>query len=151
MKYIVSLIFILLINACSSHKNMNSSSAAEKITITKNPCYGYCPEYTFVIQNNKTVLLNARGNMKNNLKGSYSAVITKDKLDAIKALDFTSMKDSYGDHGISDLSSTNIEVSFSEKEPKKIYDYGNHGTPELEKLYQQIDQLIDTLQWVKIK
>lgn len=151
MKYIVSLIFLLLITACSSQKNTNSTSAVEKITITKNPCYGYCPEYTFVIQNNETILLNARNNMKNNLKGSYSAVVTKDKLEAIKALDFSSMKDSYGDHGISDLPSTDIEVGFSGKKSKKIHDYGNHGTPELEKMYQHIDQLIDTLPWEKIK
>jgi hypothetical protein len=34
---------------------------------------------------------------------------------------------------------------------KKVNDYGNHGSPELEKLYQHIDILIGKLHWEKVK
>ncbi|WP_228407600.1 MULTISPECIES: DUF6438 domain-containing protein [Chryseobacterium] len=151
MKYIVSAIFFLLITACSSKKAISNSPIAETITLTKNLCFGSCPVYTIEIRKNGNIRLDAKNSVKNNLKGVYTSTLSKEDLNSVNALDFTLLKDSYGNREVSDLPSTDIEIHLPDGKTKKINDYGNHGSFELEKLYQHIDILIGKLHWEKVK
>ena len=140
-----------MVTSCNSKKTINSSDTAETISLSKNPCFGSCPVYSIKIQKNGNIQLVAKEHVKNNLKGIYTSTLSKEDLDFINSIHFKLLENNYGNKNVSDLPSTDIEVHFPDGQSKKINDYGNHGTPELEKLYEQIEVIIGKLHWKKLK
>lgn len=121
----------------------------DKLSISKNPCFGSCPVYIIDILKNGKIYLNAKDHVKNDLKGNYVAKLTAEDKKILSALDLKGLKDKYGERNVSDLPSTDIEISFTGGSIQKTNDYGNHGTPELEKLYALIDSFIANKKWEK--
>ena len=152
MKYLFSLILFFAVLSCTSQKSNITSNTdnMDKISISKNPCFGFCPTYTIDILKNGKIYLNAKDHVKNNLKGNYTSELTAEGKKKLAAINLKGLKEKYGERNISDLPSTDVEISFTGGAVQKTNDYGNHGTKELEKLYAFIDSLIENQKWEKV-
>ncbi|MEL7679075.1 DUF6438 domain-containing protein [Elizabethkingia meningoseptica] len=152
MKYLLSLVLFFAVLSCTSQKSNITSNTdnMDKISISKNPCFGFCPTYTIDILKNGKIYLNAKDHVKNNLKGNYTSELTAEGKKTLASLNLTGLKEKYGERNISDLPSTDVEISFTGGTVQKTNDYGNHGTKELEKLYAFIDSLIENQKWEKV-
>ncbi|OPB94845.1 hypothetical protein BB021_17545 [Elizabethkingia ursingii] len=148
----MSLALFFAVLSCTSQKVNTTSNNynTDKITISKNPCFGFCPTYTIDILKNGKVYLNAKDHVKNNLKGNYTSELTAEGKKNLANLNLEGLKEKYGERNVSDLPSTDVEISFTGGIVQKTNDYGNHGTKELEKLYGFIDSLIENQKWEKV-
>ncbi len=144
---------LLLLSCMGSKKQAGvlSWTAVKKITVTKLPCFGFCPEYELTIQSNGMLLLNAKAKVKNDLKGNYHSVlkpVDRERIiNSLKDMNFLSLKSKMGDRSVSDLPSTETALVLTNGQTKKVLDYGNRGTAELERFYKMIEHIIDTQEW----
>ena len=156
MKYLGVLAIFLLCVSCQSYRKMATSShryEIENLIINKSPCFGACPTYKLEVTKDGKAYLDARNFLKNDLKGKYTTKLNTAHLQRLSSelnnLEFPKLKDRYGDNRITDLPATDLEIRYNGHFVKKIYDYGNQGTPALAKFYADVDSLVYAQQWQK--
>jgi len=120
-------------------------------SIEKGLCFGNCPTYKMYIYSNGEVSLNAiRGT---NIIGVYKSKVSPAQMDLIltkaKEIKFVEMKPVYDNKSVTDLPmvTTSIVLNGKRKEVKRRYDYPR----EIKELEKMFDNLLDGLEWVKIK
>ncbi|EEI89747.1 hypothetical protein HMPREF0765_4652 [Sphingobacterium spiritivorum ATCC 33300] len=155
MKYLLFSFTVLLFISCKSYKtgdSVNKKYEIEEVSFSRKPCFGTCPVFVLKISKNGTAQLDADNFLKNGLKGKYVTQISTGDLYKImkqlNELQFPELKDDYGNRLISDLPSVHLEIRYQNDKIKKIRDYGNRGTAELEKLYKTIDEILYAQKWV---
>ncbi|MGJ1432451.1 DUF6438 domain-containing protein [Sphingobacterium spiritivorum] len=155
MKYLLFSLTILLFISCKSYKTDSSANKKyeiEEISFSRKPCFGTCPVFVLKISKNGAAQLDADNFLKNGLKGQYASQISTGDLNKIikqlNELQFPELKDDYGNRGVSDLPAVHLEIRYQNDKVKKIRDYGNRGTVELEKLYKTIDEILYAQKWV---
>lgn len=155
-KYLGIIAVFLLFVSCQSYRKTTSSSLRyeiENLIVNKSPCFGTCPMYKLEITKEGKAYLDARNFLKNDLKGKYTARLSSAQLQnlatELNRLDFTDLKDRYGDNRVTDLPATDLEIRYNGNNTKKIYDYGNQGSPALAKFYAYVDSLVYAQQWQK--
>lgn len=155
-KYLGIITVFVLFTSCQSYRKTTDSSIRYKIEnliVNKSPCFGTCPTYKLEVTKDGKAYLDARNFLKNNLKGKYTAQLTSAHLQnlvvELNSLDFPKLNDRYGDNRVTDLPATDLEIRYNGNNTKKIYDYGNQGTPALAKFYAYVDSLVYAQQWQK--
>ncbi|ELR69914.1 hypothetical protein C900_04437 [Fulvivirga imtechensis AK7] len=145
---IVALLGIALI-ACKSSQTNNIQEEA-LISMEKTRCMGACPVYKIEIYKNGKVVLDAEENLT--LKGKYEAQLSDDDVSgfivAFEERDFFGFEDSYKSN-VTDLPTTYISFNY-EGRSKRIMDYYN-APEELKELEKKVADLIDDLEWRKVK
>lgn len=115
----------------------------ESIKISMGPCFGNCPTYDLLINNNREAEI---------IETSLKAKITKQSFDEIitliSYLNPDSLKANYAIDA-TDNPSADIEIKFNGK-LKTIHDYGLEGTLGLQQLYLLIDKLVKDAKWEHI-
>lgn len=158
MKYIFSLLGLLLLLNCSTTKNAATYS---KIEYSAGACYGFCPVYKMTISSDRTALFEAdrfnfsKDTQSEKAEGNFKGTIHPDQYNQLIAMlnkvQLKNLKDYYGNKNVSDLPTSYLTVTYQDGTVKKIQDYGKHGTPELEKLYQFFENLKTNQTWTKIE
>lgn len=152
------LIFLLLFSIQVVYGQKPLAAARIKsVTVSKSPCFGFCPVYILKVDKKGKVYLDAKHNVPKDLKGNYVTSInreTQQKLaDILKEIEQTTTGDAYGDHRVTDLPATDVTIRFCKKKrkTKTIHDYGNKGTLSLEKLYTLTGEIVNESQWEPVK
>lgn len=158
MKYLLTLFTLLFLFSCSTNK---MDTPYSKIEYSAGACFGFCPIYKMTISSDQTAVFEAkRFNFSRDTdsqedEGTFTGKIGNDKYDELISilndLKLSKMKDHYGNRNVSDLPTSNLNITYKDGKEKKIEDYGKHGTPELQKLYQFFDALKTNQTWTKIK
>ena len=66
-------------------------------------------------------------------------------------LNVKGLKTDYGDHQVTDLPTSYLNITFTDGTIKNIKDYGKNGTPKLKELYNLIESFPKTQTWTKVK
>ncbi|WP_270087344.1 DUF6438 domain-containing protein [Sphingobacterium sp. SYP-B4668] len=157
MKYLGLVIACFLLFSCKNYKNVKGDSVHEisAVTMSRTPCFGFCPIYTLSIEKDGKATLDAKNHLKNKLQGKYIASVSPKELHTVfkmlQDMKFSSLEDSYGSRNVTDLPSVNTAVVYEGGASKKINDYGNRGTPELSTFYAHMDELLYRLKWEPLK
>jgi hypothetical protein len=138
---------------CSS--NLKTEGAV--ITMERTACYGTCPVYTLMIKGDGSVVYEGKDFVK--VKGKQTSNISEDDvkqlIDEFYEMDYFSLEDSYtykvNKDGIrtlvQDLPTTKTSITIEGK-TKSVENY--YGAPEkLKVLEDKIDEMCNTMQWVK--
>lgn len=153
--FIAALFFCLSCQSTKEATVANQKYKIESLVIMKSPCFGTCPMYTLEIKKEGDAYLDARNFLKNELKGKYTAQFSKENMAQIakelNEMDFPSLSNTYGNVSVTDLPATDLTIQYNGGSIKKIHDYGNHGTPALEKFYMAIDSMLYMQTWEKVK
>lgn len=157
MKYLLSLLAITILLSCSSTKIAGNY---ETIEYEAGACYGFCPIYKMKINGDRTAIFEAeRFNFSQDRdsqdkEGIFKGTITEEQYNKLvlmlKSLEPKDLKDYYGNKNVSDLPTSHLTLKFKDGRVKKIEDYGKHGTPNLEKVYQFFEDLKTNQAWTKI-
>ena len=158
MKYLFSLVAMFLLVNCSTNKTTAQYST---ITYEAGACFGFCPIYKMTINADQTAIFEAqRFNFSKDTSSEKDEGTFSGKIDNVQYLKLVSilnslnpkdLKDNYGNQNVSDLPTSYLTLNYKDGSMKKIKDYGKHGTPELEKLYQFFDDLKTNQNWTKIE
>lgn len=143
-----SLLLILQFTYLLSY--LDSQASKRLSSYTKTSCMGSCPTFRFEVYMNGKAFFTGEENVER--LGRWSADISDSELQEIKSIfeknDFFTLEDRYY-ADISDLPATYIEFMSDGKE-KKVMDY--YGAPQrLKQLEQEIEAIIERLNWVKIQ
>jgi len=154
MKYIgIIAVFLLCVSCQSYQKTVSHQYEIENLIVNKSPCFGACPMYKLEVTKDGKAYLDARNFLKNNLRGKFTTQLTTAHLqnlnNELNRLDFPKLLDKYGNNRITDLPATDLEIRYNGLNTKKIYDYGNQGTPALAKFYAYVDSLVYAQPWQK--
>lgn len=157
MKYLFGLIAMFFLVNCSTNK---ATSQYATITYEAGACYGFCPIYKMSINADRTAIFEAkRFNFSKDASSEKEEGTFKGKIDEaqymklmtlLKYLNPKDLKNEYGNQNVSDLPTSYLTLEYKDGSLKKIQDYGKHGTPELQKLYQFFDELKTNPTWTKI-
>lgn len=162
MKYILSLIGLLLIVSCGSQ---NTKSPYSQIEYEVGPCFGFCPVYKIMIDDHRKVTLDAiRYNFSNDKnmsdkipkhEGIFTRKITLEEYEKLVTLlnkaQLKTLKDKYTNKEIMDMSTVYLRVKFSDGSTKNIQDYGKRGPQELKEIYDFIQTLKDSKNWKEVE
>ncbi|KEY20033.1 DUF6438 domain-containing protein [Kaistella antarctica] len=158
MKYLLSLIAIMLLINCSTNKN---AAKYDLIEYEAGACYGFCPIFKMKINSDRTAIFEAeRFNFSQDRdsqekEGIFKGTITEEQynrlVSMLNSLEPKDLKDYYGNENVSDLPTSHLTLKFQDGTIKKIEDYGKHGTPNLEKVYQFFEDLKTNQAWTKIE
>ena len=146
------LFFIASVQAVHGQKPL-VAARIKSVTVSKSPCFGFCPVYTLKVNKKGKVYLHAKDNVAKGLQGKYVTSIdldTQEKLASVlQEISLTTTETSYGDRNVTDLPATDIAISYcrKKKKTKKVHDYGNKGTPALEKLYVLVTDIVSNANW----
>ncbi|MEY8760999.1 DUF6438 domain-containing protein [Chryseobacterium tongliaoense] len=158
MKHLLSLIALILLFSCTSQK---TGSKYSKIEYEAGPCFGFCPIFKLTINPDRTAVLEAErfnfskddsskpreGTFKTTIKeADYNRLVS-----LLDGLDVKSLKNNYGSHNITDLSTSYLRVNFTDGTSKNIEDYGKNGSEKLAEIYHFFDDLKHNQQWIKVK
>lgn len=160
MKYLLTLLSFVLISSCATNKSAKYS----KIEYEAGACFGFCPIFKITINPDRTAIIDAErftfteGRSKDEFsspkEGTFKSTIAQrdyNQLVAIlNSLNLKSLKNYYGNKNISDLPTSNLKITFADGTQKNIEDYGKRGTPELDKLYDFIEELRKNQTWKKV-
>lgn len=156
MKYLVAILTLVILNACQT--SVNQSKFA-KIEYEAGACFGFCPIYKMTINADRTAIFEAqrfnfsqdRESQEN--EGNFKGTITeKDYAHLVALIDSANpklLKNYYGNKNVSDLPTSYLTITYQNGNVKRIQDYGKHGTPELEKIYEMFEELKTTQSWTK--
>ena len=158
MKYLFSLLAMFLLLNCSTNKVNSKYSTIE---YEAGACFGFCPVYKMTINADRTAIFEAKrlnfsrdtssDKEEGTFKGTINEVQYKELVAILDSLNPKKLKDYYGIQNVSDLPTSYLKVDYADGSMKKIEDYGKHGTPELQKLYQFFDDLKTNQNWMKIQ
>ncbi len=158
MKYLFSLLAMFLLLNCSTNKVNSKYSTIE---YEAGACFGFCPVYKMTINADRTAIFEAkRFNFSRDtssekdegtFKGTINEIQYKELVTILNSLNPKELKDNYGNQNVSDLPTSYLTINYEDGSMKKIKDYGKHGTPGLEKLYQFFDDLKTNQNWMKIE
>ncbi len=148
---------LLLLN-CSTNKVNSKYSTIE---YEAGACFGFCPVYKMTINADRTAIFDAKRfnfsrdtsseNDEGTFKGTINEIQYKELVSILNSLNPKDLKDNYGNQNVSDLPTSYLTLNYEDGSVKKIKDYGKHGTPGLEKLYQFFDDLKTNQNWTKIE
>lgn len=149
----VGLVAALALGACASAGPApNSENAGPvEISMTRTPCFGFCPDYTVTISGDGHVVYEGRRFV--NVVGRAEAHIAPAQVQALlarfDAIGFDELQNEYR-AGVTDLPSTTIQL-IRDGRSKSVLDYGGTGAgmPEsVRALQAEIDRVAGTAQWV---
>ncbi len=158
MKYIFLVLSFVLLTSCKAQKNQSPYSSIEVETLG---CRGFCPIYKISINpTDLSVILEAERfnfadsdrskDYEGTFKTQLNAAQLKSLISLINSMDPKKMKDYYGDQRQVDLPTAFLRLVFKNGSRKQVEDWGKRGTPELQKLYQWIEELKQTQKWTKV-
>ncbi|MDH6252881.1 hypothetical protein M2347_002608 [Chryseobacterium sp. H1D6B] len=164
MKYLLSLFAFIFLLSCNS-QNQNAKSKYSVIEYEAGACFGFCPVYKMTINADRTAVLEAehfnftktpsKDDFSKEREGTFTATIKesdyKKLVSLLDGLNVQSLKENYGNHNITDLSSAYLRIKFADGTSKNVKDYGKHGSEKLTELYQFFEKLKHNQQWVKVK
>lgn len=148
MKYLLTCLSILaFFTSCENEKYEYGKEV--KIELTKDPCFGFCPVYTFQVDGNGNATFDGKRNVEKEGEWSklFSIEETNQLFDAFANSQFWDFKDEYTAQ-VTDLPT--IWVSFTHNgQSKKIKDY--YGAPaELKELEKMVEIMAEAEEgWVK--
>ena len=158
MKYLLSLFAFTFLLNCSSTKTVVNY---DRIEYEAGACFGFCPIYKMTINSDRTAIFEAeRFNFSQDRtseeeEGTFKGTINEDEykqlISMLNSLKSKDLKDYYGNKNVSDLPTSYLTLKFQDGTNKKIEDYGKHGTPDLEKVYQFFEDLKTNQTWTKIE
>lgn len=158
MKYLFALFaFSLMLNCSTTQTPLKYS----KIVYEAGPCYGFCPIYKMTINEDRSALFEAEqfnfSQERNSEKreGTFKGTIKPEDyqklISMLNSLKPMQLKAYYGNQNVSDLPTSFLKINFQNGTKKDIEDYGKHGTPELEEIYQFFETLKTSQAWTKIE
>ncbi|KIA83178.1 hypothetical protein OA84_06405 [Kaistella solincola] len=157
MKYLFSLLSLLFLTTCTSRKNTEYMT----IKYESGACFGFCPIYKMTINADRSAIFEAeRFNFsrdtdsqenEGNFKGTIDAEKYSELMEKFAALKAKNLKNFYGNKNVTDLPTAYLTITYPDGTVKKIEDYGKHGTPQLQKLYEFFDSLRTSETWSKIE
>jgi hypothetical protein len=149
----VGLFAALALGACASAApapNPENAGPVE-ISMTRTPCFGFCPDYTVTISGDGGVLYEGRRFV--NVVGERRAQISPAQVQALlarfDAIGFEQLQNEYRAE-VTDLPSTTIQLIRNGRS-KSVLDYGGTGAgmPEsVRELQAEIDRVAGAAQWV---
>lgn len=157
MKYLLSLLAFFLIVSCATHKTPSKYS---KIEYSAGPCYGFCPIFKMTINADRSAIFEAerfnfsRDTTSEKSEGTFKGKIDQENYNKLISLLNSlpnDLKNDYGNKNISDLPTSYLTLNYQDGTMKKIEDYGKHGTPDLEKVYQFFEDLKTNQNWTPIE
>lgn len=152
-RVIVGLVAALALGACASAAPAPTPENAGpvEISMTRTPCFGFCPDYTVTISGDGGVLYEGRRFV--NVVGERRAQISPAQVQALlarfDAIGFDNLENEYR-AGVTDLPSTTIQLVRNGR-TKSVLDYGGTGAgmPEsVRELQAEIDRASGAAQWV---
>ncbi|SFH94947.1 DUF6438 domain-containing protein [Halpernia frigidisoli] len=160
MKYLIAFTAAFLLFSCAP-KNQSKYS---KIEYSAGACYGFCPIFKVTINSDRTAIIEAESNTftKSNTKGgsgdsregTFKTVLKEADYNnlvmLINQLNVSSLKNKYGNQNVTDLPTSTLAITMIGGNTKTIEDYGKRGTPELRKVYDVMEALPKTQNWIKI-
>lgn len=161
MKYLFTLLSLVLLTSCATV----SSSKYSKIEYEAGACFGFCPIFKITIHPDRTAIIDAErftftdGRSKDEFSGPKEGIFKatikesdyKTLVSKLDSLNLKSLKSYYGNKNVTDLPTSKLRVTFSDGSYKEIEDYGKHGTPELDELYNFIEDLRKNQSWTKVE
>ncbi len=146
-QYILFVLICTLLNNCSVSKNVSDKNIL--IELEKTSCRGYCPVFKVKIASNGFVIYEGMDNVE--MTGIYKSKLSKDQLssiiDSFYKVNFFDFKNSYKSL-MMDLPTKYI--SFAKNGQKKRIKAYDNIPKELISLIEQIDKLIEQLEWRKV-
>lgn len=147
------LLTALLLAGCNGGTPESADTATvERITLERQPCFGFCPTYTLSISGDGTVEYDGMDNVA--VTGPQTASIdpaaVQSLADAITAAGYFDWEDSYMNQDVTDLPYVITSVTLSDGTTKRIeHYYGDFSAPEeLTALETQIDETAGSAQWI---
>src|SRR5690606_9216002 len=147
----VGLFAALALGACASAPPASDDAGPVEISMTRTPCFGFCPDYTVTITGDGHVIYEGRRFV--NVVGRAEAHITPAQVQALlarfDAVGFERLQNEYR-AGVTDLPSTTIQLVRNGRS-KSVLDYGGTGAgmPEsVRELQAEIDRVAGTAPWV---
>lgn len=156
MKYFFTLLSFLFIVSCATKK---TNSPYSKIEYSSGACYGFCPIFKMTINNDRTAIFEAerfnfsRDTASEKSEGTFKGTIDEKQYNQLISLLNSlpkDLKDYYGNKNVSDLPTSTLTLNYQDGKVKTIQDYGKHGTPDLQKIYQFFEALKTNQNWTKI-
>lgn len=162
MKYLLSIFAFVFLFSCTS-QNKNTASKYKTIEYQAGACFGFCPIFKMTINPDRTAVLEAehfnfttnhsKDEFSKEREGTFKTTIKESDyhklISLLDGLDVKSLKDKYGNHGVTDLSTSYLRVQFADGTQKNIEDYGKRGSEKLVKVYQFFNDLKLDQQWKK--
>ena len=158
MKYLLSLFAFTFLLNCSSTKTVVNY---DRIEYEAGACFGFCPIYKMTINSDRTAIFEAerfnfsQDRTSEEKEGTFKGTINEEEykqlISMLNDLQPKDLKDYYGNKNVSDLPTSYLTLKFQDGTNKKIEDYGKHGTPDLEKVYQFFEDLKTNQTWTKIE
>ena len=141
---------VCILVCCSTEKQLTATAQLEtSVSLQKTPCYGDCPVYMFQALNNGRATLTV-GRMSQSRfglelkEGNYEGVINSGELEEIveyaKTIGYFDLAPVYDDKKVMDLPS-----SISSIEGHRVFN--RFEGPNLEPLYNLIEDIISKVQW----
>ncbi len=127
----------------------------KKIEFTTSGCFGTCPVFNLVINQNRSAkfvaeMYNRPYRDASEIKGTFSAEINEKEFNEIEDLlnyiDFPNLKGGYAVHWTDDQTST-LKITYDNGLTKAIHDYGMIGTYGLDRLYKMLSSLRFSQNW----
>ena len=161
MKSIFAIFALFSVLSCATNK----TSQYSKIEYEAGACFGFCPIFKMQINSDRTVLIEAEhftfsdGKSKNEFskpkEGTFSTTLKeadfRKLMILLDDLNVKGLKTDYGDHQVTDLPTSYLNITFTDGTIKNIKDYGKNGTPKLKELYNLIESFPKTQTWTKVK
>ncbi len=152
MKYMIFILFALLIGSCSGTKGTKEydiSSGNMSIVYRGSACYGQCPVFNMKISSNGEIVYNGISNTK--LVGSNTTTISQKQLKELVSMletgNFFNLNDKY-DIDVTDLPYTSIELKINDK--TKSVTFRISPPKEIKAFVKSLDSLIDNVSiWTK--
>ncbi|CAD7799185.1 hypothetical protein CHRY9390_00447 [Chryseobacterium aquaeductus] len=162
MKYLFSLIAIVVLFSCQTQKMESKYSTIE---YEAGACFGFCPIYKMTIQADRTAVLEAehfnfsKGTTKDEFskprEGTFTATIKEADYNQLVALlndlDVKNLQEKYGTRNVSDLPTSYLRIKLADGTSKETEDYGKRGSEKLIEVYQIFEDLKQNQQWTKVK
>ena len=141
---------VCILASCSYKKQLNATAPLEiSVSLQKTPCFGDCPVYNFQALNDGRATLTV-GRMSQSRfgldlkEGDYGGVINSGELEDIveyaKTIGYFDLAPEYDDKNVMDL-----PASISSIEGHRVFN--RFEGPNLENLYNLIEEIISKVQW----
>jgi len=143
------LLFLLLPFLLLSCKQ--KQPAVQNIYVETTPCFGNCPVFKLGFHPDRTVTYKAESNNKET--GVFTTTLPPKLYDSLltllKATNFPALKESYAVDW-TDAPSVLLTIMYDKNQIKRIKDYGEQGTKELQTLYAFVFRLKESQQWKRM-
>lgn len=161
MKYLFSLIAIVVLFSCQTQKMESKYSTIE---YEAGACFGSCPIFKITIHPDKTAVFEAehfnfsKGFNKSDFnkpregtfRGNIKEKDYKKLIALIDGLDIKTMNDKYGRRNITDMATSYVRIKFADGSSKEVEDYGKNGSPKLVEVYKFFEDLRTNQDWKKV-